>query len=214
MAKQHCSHLGMAPQQRPEDHGIAQSHGIEPGTSSSDWRMMEGKQGWSRWKLIQLMIEPASLRVTESTVRMAAPVAGQTHDPPLSKLQYTPDAPIANPQCSAHACGMVVVAGQRQDWAAQETQPGLQPQVGTCIARIRQITRQQQQIRTEYQHTRQDFFQRLIGIPAGNNFTGLGGEMEIRQMSYTQQMQTPGITHSAERGLLPEISPGGIVVFQ
>ncbi len=47
MAKQNRSHLGVAPQQGPEGHGIAQAHGIEPGASGGDWRMMKGKQGWA-----------------------------------------------------------------------------------------------------------------------------------------------------------------------
>lgn len=47
MAKQNRSHLAVAPQQGPEGHGIAQAHGIEPGASGGDWRMMKGKQGWA-----------------------------------------------------------------------------------------------------------------------------------------------------------------------
>jgi len=149
------------------------------------------------------MIEPASLRVTKPTVRMAVPVTGQPHDPPLPQAHHTPDAPIANPQCSAHAGGMVVVAGQRQDRAIQGAEPVLQPQVGTCIARVRQITRQQQQIRVQRQHAGQDAFQRLIGIPAGNSVTGFGGKMEVRQMGNTQQMHTPGIAAFSGAGIAP-----------
>lgn len=96
-----------------------------------------------------------------------------------------------------------MIAGQGQDRAIQGTEPGLQPQVGTCIARVRQIPRQQQQIRVKRQHAGQNAFQRLIGIPAGNDLTGLGGKMEVRQMGNTQQLHTPGIAAFSGAGIAP-----------
>jgi len=94
-----------------------------------------------------------------------------------------------------------MIAGQGQDRAIHGAESVSQPQIGTCIARIRQITRQQQQIRSERQHLTQDALQRLIGIPAGNGLIGLARKMEVRQMGNTQQMHTPrdrGIQRSGD----------------